>query len=41
MISNYYTNRVEGVVFDQDGSERYKIEGYYTKTIIAKCLISG
>lgn len=37
-MTNYNTNRVEGIVFDQDGKERYKIEGFYTGEICAKCL---
>lgn len=39
--SNYYTNRVECTVFDAAGTEKYVLEGYYTKEVIAKNLESG
>ena len=34
-ISNYYTNRVESVIKDQDGVEKYRLDGYYTSELIA------
>ena len=37
-ISDYYTNRVEAKIIDSEGIEKYSLEGYYTKEIIAKNL---
>jgi oxysterol-binding protein-related protein 3/6/7 len=36
--SNWYTNRVDATIFDANGAEKYKLEGWYTKDIIAKNL---
>lgn len=33
--SNYYTNRIEAKIFDQNGNEIYKIDGYYNGEIYA------
>ena len=34
-ISNYYTNRVESVIKDPTGVEKYRLDGYYTSELIA------
>lgn len=41
-LSNYYTNRIEGVIKDKNSGEvRFKLEGYYTTEIYAEDMRTG
>lgn len=41
-VSNYYTNRIEGVIKDKNTNEvRFKLEGYYTSEIYAEDMRTG
>ena len=39
--SDFYTNRVEATVFDPNGKESYKLEGYYTGEIHSTNVATG